>query len=305
MLLLTDTFGIPYIYYERFFSRRFRYFSKILDCILFLIFVSKYIMNPNVFILGAPCVRNRFVSLLLNKKYIIYLRCLHSNGEKLTYLSDKVDAFFKKFGINNRLTNPYMARCHLVTSKQTEKFLKFRKAGNNIIDIGAIWLKNRILKKKSQSEFQKRKVYFISQAFAEHDFLDAQFEQENFVKNLSSFLLKENLELIIKKHPRDYHAYNGFTLFNGNADKFLESISQDDIVVSFFSTLGFEISLLGGDVKFVSLPSLKEVYNPLYIQNNVKFYEGFDLDFSFLFDEKVTYSVFSQVECIDINRIIY
>lgn len=300
MELMAKEWGIPYACYQRYFNRKIRYLSKILDSFFFLLFVLKSNKNAEIVILGVPCLRNRLLSIFLGKKYIMYLRCLHSNGENLPYLSDKIDHFFKKFGINNCLTNPYMAEIHFVTSPQTECFLNIRKAGNHIIDIGAVWLKNKSLRERSE----KGKVYFISQAFSEHSLVEAHSDQINFVKDLSLFLQDRGIEFVIKKHPRDYFSYEGYTLFDGNADAFLNHLSKDDIIISSFSTLGFEISLLGGNVKFISLPSLQKMLNPLYIQNNVFFYENFGTDFSFLFDEKRTYSVFSNTVDIDVHKII-
>lgn len=297
MILMMNEWGTSYLLYSRFFNKKIRYLSKMIDCILFLFFVTKN-AGKNTAILAAPCLRNRIASLILSKKYIMYLRCLHSNGENLSFLSDKIDFFMKKFGINSKLTNPYIADVHLITSQQTKRFLSFRKADRKVIDIGAIWLKDVKLKKAVN---QNKRVYFISQAFAEHNFVEPQQEQVDFVKLLKSNVEKMGMELIIKNHPRDYYSYDGYTLFNGDAEDLINTVSEDDIVISFFSTLGFELSLIGADVKFVSLKSLSDIYPPLYQQNNIKFYENFNDDFSFLLSKKISYKIFSPIYLSGIN----
>lgn len=244
---------------------KLRYIDKLLDIFFFVVFILHQNIKVTA-IFGAPCLRNRIVSIILRKKFICYMRCLHTSSENLSSLSDKLGFYFKRIGLNNKLTNPYKADIHLVSSNITTKFLQERQAGNNIINIGALWLKNIRLKQSDE-----KRIFYITQAFEEHNFKVAHREQEIIIKFLDNKVKENNLQLLLKVHPRDNTNYKNISIFKGNSIDFLSNLTENDVIISTFSTLAFEAIAIKANVQFISFPAVSKEFNYLYEKNNIPY----------------------------------
>lgn len=288
-----------YKLYERKYFIKFRYLNKVLEIFYFLYFVFPLKIKYNsIEIIGGPCLRNRMVSIFLNIKLTYYLRCLHPNPEHLSSVSDKIDFLFKKLRINNKFTNNYIADKHIITSFVTRDFILARSAAKNIIDIGPVWLKDIKIKPG-----YKKRIFFITQSFKEHNLIEAQNAQKVIIDKLIVLLSRENIELILKVHPRDTAQYQGYSIFKGDAQELLNSITTEDIVVSAFSTLAFELTAIGANVKFVSYSGIAELYEPLYKKYNIEYFRMFELEnIDFLKKKKITYQVFSPINVGAMNE---
>ncbi|WP_273404302.1 hypothetical protein [Actinobacillus porcinus] len=281
-----------YILYKKSRIVKSRYLNKILEIFSFIKFVlSLKKRHQDIRIIGAPCLRNRVGSIILNIPIVYYLRCLHPNPEHLSSVSDKIDFLFKNIGLNNKFTNNYKADMHIITSPVTHNFLKVRKANQSVLDIGPIWLRDIELKSNG-----KRRVFFITQSFKEHHLAEAQLAQVEIIRKLTELLARERIELILKVHPRDTDMYTGYSTFNGDALDLLNNVTNNDVIISAFSTLAFELDSIGANVKFVSYNGIAQLYEPLYQRYNIKFTKlADDNDISFLNDEKVNYHIFSPI----------
>ena len=286
-----------YALYERKTITNLRYLNKILEIFIFGKFVLGFKSNKEVEIIGAPCLRNRIISIFFNIRLTYYLRSLHPSPERLSCLSDKIWFFLKKININNKFTNPYIANRHFITSTITKNFLIYRKADKNIIDISPIWLKDIKIKQNG-----KRRIIFITQAFSEHNLEVAKNEQKKIIDNLITALKEKGENLILKVHPRDKDRYAEYETFDGNAQDLLNDISINDIVISAFSTLAFELSAIGANVKFISYDGVDDLYENLYLKYNIKFTKcsNENLDINFLMSKKIEYNIFNPIN-LDIN----
>ena len=286
-----------YLLYERKKFSKNKYLNKILDIISFFKFVKNSKKNGKVEILSVPSIVSRAVSVFLQTKLNIYMRGVYPSPEHKSVLSDYIDFAFKKIGINNKFTNTYKADRHLITSVVTKNFLIYRKADKNIIDIPPIWLKDIKIKQNG-----KRRIIFITQAFSEHNLEVAQNGQKKIIDNLITALKEKGENLILKVHPRDKDRYAGYETFDGNAQDLLNDISINDIVISAFSTLAFELSAIGANVKFISYDGVDDLYENLYLKYNIKFTKcsNENLDINFLMSEKIEYNIFNPIN-LDIN----
>lgn len=266
LISIVQDMNTEYVVYNKKTITAYRYIDKLLDVVFFLIFVLKLSLK-NTTIIGVPCLRNRIISFFLRKKFICYVRCLHVGYDNLSSLSDKLGYYAKKIGLNNQLTNPYKADEHWVTWDITEEFLRYREAGDNIRNIGAVWLKDIQLKKSNT-----RRIFYITQAFAEHNLPKAHKEQLKIIHQLDVLLHERGESLILKVHPRDKADYSAYTQFKGDSKKFLSELSDKDIVISTFSTLAFEVLAIGGKVRFISTSIIGSLYNDLYEEFNMNYF---------------------------------
>lgn len=266
LISIVQDMNTEYVVYNKKTITAYRYIDKLLDVVFFLIFVLK-LGHKNKTIIGVPCLRNRIVSFFLRKKFVCYMRCLHVGYDNLSSLSDKLGYYAKKIGLNNQLTNPYKADEHWVTWDITEEFLRYREAGNNIKNVGAIWLRDIQLQKSDT-----RRIFYITQAFAEHNLPKAHKEQLKIIHQLDVLLHERGESLILKVHPRDKADYSAYTQFKGDSKKFLSELSDKDIVISTFSTLAFEVQSINGKVKFISYDNVSHLYHEVYRLYDINFY---------------------------------
>lgn len=230
-------------------------FSKAITLITFL---RKNKINT---IIGSPCLRNRIANFF-GVKYISYIRSLHPSPELASSLSDKIYFLFKKIGIESKILNPYSADICFVTSKITEGFLGYRGIEKfNIKNIGACWLDEL---STSDSENLNPSICFITQAFSKHLNEPAHREQIQALENSLDLAYRNEMELIIRKHPRDEYDYEkhftekaGCIKVNTETPRnFIKNFNPRTIIISSFSTLAFELLGSGASAIFISLGSV-------------------------------------------------
>jgi len=256
--ILSDA-GKKYITYEP--KNR----NKIYDSIHFLIYLKRRKIKT---IIGAPCLRNR-VARLFGITYISYLRSLHPSPEAASSLSDRIYFKLKSLGIKKNIFNPYSANICLVTANVTESFLIAREIEKfRIFNIGACWLKKEKLPPIEATDIS---LCFITQAFSEHLNEKAHQEQVNAIERFSRLAYEKGTTLTIRKHPRDFYNYLAHfhnkehnTKIKINTDtpiNFLTNFNQNNIIISSFSTLAFELLQSGAKAIFISLESAPSFYD--------------------------------------------
>lgn len=299
LIAVMELMGKDYVLYHKKHYTSLRYLNKILDIVVFLYFIFKYRKISNV-ILGVPNIKNRIASCIFKRKFVCYLRTIYTSADNFPYLSDKIDFWLKKVKINHILTNPYKAHYHLITSRITESFLIKRQAIiHGVYNIGAVWLNDIHIKANGE-----KRIFFITQAFEYHGLVDAQNDQRELVINLSKLLKERGENLILKIHPRDKDDYTDYTFFEGDSYNFLSELSKQDVVISFFSTLAFEVSAIGGNVKFVSFGTISDIYNDLYKAYNIDFLSIIEMNglYSFLCSEPSKYKLFNPLDVVNIKE---
>jgi len=290
--ILSDI-SAPYQIYQKTKKSKNRTLNKILETLSFIKFLHQQGIDT---VFGAPTLRNRIAHIFFKKKYINYLRALHPAPELATSLSDQIYFLGKKFKLESRLLNPYEATLCLTNSYITESFLKERDIDKNrIVNIGAVFLEGTPFLKNDDS---KPRVVFITQAYAEHKHPDADKEQQEVIRHILKITKKEDLKLIIRKHPRDNTDYDevlkdlseDYKINTDFPDVFISTLSIKDIAISPFSTMAFELQSRDLRTIFInmhSMPSYDSAFKkngiistdwkkiesfslpPLYIQNKV------------------------------------
>lgn len=236
---------------------------------------------------GYPMLKHRIISIMsLGKiKHISYIRGLHADANNFSGFSDTIFKFLKKVPFLIRFNN-FQADKIITIGKMNKDFLLSRHVESDRIKlIEPIWLSS-INKIANPIEVGNScRVYFITQAFERHGYPKAQKSQEEMVFKLKAgFDELKSHSFIVRKHPRDITGkYDGCEVDSTLYHVFLGSLQSNDIVISPFSTLAFEISYLGGRVIFYSTDVLDEFYadaysrlgispikNPEDIINNIK-----------------------------------
>lgn len=267
LVYISDKLGVEYMLIsEEVHKFGNRYVNKLYEFFLLFFYVIKY--RPSA-ILGAPSFKNRITSWVTRLKFYSYLRGLHPSSQHASSISDQIYFLFKRVGKDSKLINNYLADHCFVSSIITKKFLIERGvSADNISIVGPIWLNStpRIAESSDNA-----RVFFLTQSYKEHKLFIAAQEQTMIVGKVKDFCARENLSFTLKKHPRDTTLYPGINVFQGDATEFLSSLTKNDIVVSCFSTLAFEIEYLGGNVCYFVFSELEDTMNEAFIYSGVDF----------------------------------
>jgi hypothetical protein len=249
---------------------KFRILTKIKQFVFLMYLVLLY--RPDVIFSGYPLLKHRLINIISfgNIKHFSYLRGLFADASNYKGFSDSLYLKIKK---NPSLLKFNNFQCDkiITISKLNVNFLLARSVSKERIElIDPPWLQN-IKEKRECNNANKicnvsRIIYFVSQAFASHSSMDAAKSQLEFATQLKYKLREIGVELIIRKHPRDYTNYEeyGFRINNVPSYEFIEMLNENDILISPFSTMAFEAAYLGVDSIFYSTPELDKSYSRVY-----------------------------------------
>lgn len=272
-------------------------FSKVLSLIDMILFCVKY--KPFI-ILGTPNFQNRITSYFLGIKYITYMRAIHANSKVLTSFSDYIYKYLNFISNKSFLINNYQADFCIVSSKITKQFLIERGINNNkIIICGPIWLKKY---NKLKNGGNKRRLIYITQAYKEHRLYEADKGQKEYVKFLKKISSDLGLELYLKIHPRDKTNYDNCNILKVSPEEFFNIVMIDDVVLSPFSTLAFELMYLGGNIKFVTFKGIDKIYEEIYKKYNIEILKN--LNKENLESEFRDYSIFKEIDIKNIKNFL-
>lgn len=240
--------------------------NKIYQLIVLIRGVSKG--GVRVLFTGYPMLKHRIISILsLGKiKHISYIRGLHADANNLSGYSDAIFKLLKKVPFLIRFNN-FQADKIVTIGEMNKDFLLSRRVESDRIKlIKPIWLSSINKISDPIQVGNSCRVYFITQAFERHGYPKAQKSQEEMVLKLKEGFDKlKSHSFIVRKHPRDVTGkYDGCEVDSTLYHAFLGSLQTNDIVISPFSTLAFEISYLGGRVIFYSTDVLDEFYADAY-----------------------------------------
>lgn len=246
------------IYFQEKKTQSFLY--KIIETFIFIFLILK--LKPDFLYTGFPIIKYRLVSMIFNVKYTAYIRGLIFSSNINLGMGDKLRYSGFSFLFKSILFNTYHADKIITISEVNKNFIINRGvSANKIILISPPWLK----KKKIKKNLNIKKIVFITQAFAHHNAKNAQDSQSSFLKTLISYVNFHKLDLIIRKHPRDfenYHKYltNNISLNEDSPEFFLNSIDTSYILISSLSTFAFEAMYTGYRTLFYSTKELDKFY---------------------------------------------
>jgi hypothetical protein len=253
------------IFKERNFSR-FKFIDKVAQTIYFIFIVISE--KPDYIFSGNSMFKHRMVTLLFGVKHIAYFRTLFFYKKAKTGgLIDKLRyGYFGKF-FKGYLFNSFEATHILTVSELNILFFQERMIEKNKIFLtGPVWLDGRRVGKKNI----KPKIIFLTQAFLWHGYVDQHNSQTIFLKGLISYAQSINMDLLIRKHPRDSMQYEKYFNFHnvkfseGDYQSFMDQIDQIDIVVTPLSTMAFELMHLGARCSFYTTNALQVIYKDAY-----------------------------------------
>ncbi|WP_110024852.1 hypothetical protein [Mangrovibacter plantisponsor] len=243
---------------------------------LLILFYAVLRFKPGILFSGYPMLKHRLISLcLFNKvKHYSYLRGLFADSSNFKGYSDKLFLMLRKSKVIKKIGNFQCDKIFTV-SEVNKKFLLERDVSEErIFGIPPLWLldlKSTVRAKNS------RVIYFVTQAFASHSCPEAAESQCLFLNELIKEFKSRNLELVIRKHPRDYTSYSiddNVSIDDRPNYEFLEGIKSQDVLISPFSTLAFEASYLHATVLFYSTPELDALYGNAYKKINAKVFNA-------------------------------
>lgn len=226
--------------------------------------------RPATIFSGSPMLRHRLLAKIFNVKHVYYLRGLHPNPDVASSLSDKL---FFKLGKPKKATllNAYAGQIALVTSYVNKSFLIARGVDHNkIFVIGAPWLSPG--KDRSLDSIVCERVFFITQAFSFHHHNEAQKEQYDMASNLQDLFASSGFKFVVRKHPRDFGDYEGFDVDSSDSKGFIDEVAEGDVVITPYSTLGFELVKYGARPVFYSTESMQKIYGRAYVRLGIKPY---------------------------------
>ncbi|TDN55625.1 hypothetical protein [Scandinavium goeteborgense] len=249
---------------------RFRIITKIKQFVLLIYLVLLY--RPDVIFSGYPLLKHRLINVISfgSVKHFSYLRGLFADASNYKGFSDLLYLKIKRIPSLLKINN-FQCDKIITISNLNVNFLLARSVSKELIDlIEPPWLENIKEKRKSNRGnigfYNDRTIYFVSQAFAVHSSMDAAKSQLEFAIELKHKLKDKGIELIIRKHPRDYTVYEdyGFSINKAPSYDFIEMLHENDILISPFSTMAFEASYLGVNSIFYSTPELDKSYARVY-----------------------------------------
>lgn len=252
----------------RYTKNRSRIITKIKQFILLVYVVCMH--RPDVIFSGYPLLKHRLISLLYpgRLRHYSYLRGLFADPLNYKGFSDRLYLKIKRWPTLLKFNNFQCDRIYTVSEINVD-FLRARSVQQRIIElIPPPWL-DKIAKQREKQVYAIKKnsdFYFVTQAFAAHSSEAASESQLEFALKLRIELNKKNLNLIIRKHPRDnidYEKY-GFLVNSIPSYEFLVSLNSNDCLISPFSTMAFEASYFNIAIIFYTTPELDSLYARVY-----------------------------------------
>ncbi|WBU50969.1 hypothetical protein PF050_08665 [Kosakonia pseudosacchari] len=261
---------------------RYRLLNKIKQFSYLFYLMVKF--RPDVIFSGYPLLKHRITSLLSlgRVKHYSYLRGLFADPKNYKGFSDFLYLKLLNYPKLLKICNFQCDRIFTV-SKINVDFLIARGVLPLLITlIPPPWLK--LIKKRREDNLDcaggKGYIYFVTQAFSSHSFKDAAASQIKFALKIKGYLDADCIDLIIRKHPRDYTNYEGLGFFVNKVSSydFISSLNVNDILISPFSTLAAEASYFGIRVIFYSSLELDNIYSKIYERLGIKpFYKAEDV----------------------------
>lgn len=253
---------------------------KQLLILFFLVVVNK----PDVIFSGYPLLKHRLVNIFSfgRIRHFSYIRGLFADSNNYRGFSDYLYLKLKKHPSLIRVNNFQCDKIYTV-SKLNVDFLFARGVHPGVIDlIPPPWLKKIKNKRhvERKCEIHHGSIYFVSQAFASHSSQDAAESQLQFAIKLRERLSVCGMDLIIRKHPRDNTDYTclGFKTNSLSSYEFIERLNLNDVLISPFSTMAFEVAYCGIKTLFYSTVELDRIYSRVYEKLSLNpFYSANDI----------------------------
>lgn len=260
---------LPQSYKVYSYDRAHRYFlNKIIQLFLLFFLVVKH--RPDILFSGYPLLKHRVINILsFNRvKHYSYLRGLFADSRNYRGFSDKLFLLISKLNFFYKINNFQCDKIFTI-SKLNVDFLLARGVRFEVIQlISPPWLKRIEIERSvlKASDAPKGIIYFVSQAFDAHSCNEAAKSQVDFACQLKQELEASGYHLIVRKHPRDYTNYEilGLEFNAATSYNFIESLSKNDILISPFSTLAFEVAYFNIKVIFYSTRELDGLYSGVY-----------------------------------------
>lgn len=252
---------------------KFRFINKLKQLAFLIYSIVKY--RPDIVFSGYPMLKHRLVNIFsaFRIKHYSYLRGLFADSKNYKGFSDHLYLMLKKYHLPLTINNFQCDKIFTISALNI-KFLLARSAKQENIElIPPPWLE-KIKKQKTLSGsdvISGGHVYFVTQAFMSHSCKAAAESQIVFATELHEHLKQNGVELIIRKHPRDYTDYEkyGFSINNISSYEFIRTLCPNDILITPFSTMAFEARFFDVNIIFYSTSDLDELYKKVYSDLNI------------------------------------
>lgn len=257
------------IYFKQF--MKLKLLNKTIEMIQF--FLMYWNMKPDFLYTGSSMLKYRVISKIFKVTHVAYFRGLMFDPSNYSGFSDKLR--FGKFSylFQSDFFNASYADQIITISEINKKFITSRNIpAEKISLISPPWLKKNDFCMKQNKKIKT--LIFITQAFKEHGLNNAHKSQISFLEKLIIYAKSNNLNIIIRKHPRDFHNYNiqqvdGILLNQEPPEGFLRTINSSSMLISPLSTFAFEAIYIGHKVIFYSTEELDKIYLQSYKYLNI------------------------------------
>lgn len=233
-------------------------------------------------IIGVPLLTFRILSLLSfgRIKQVSYIRGVIVKSGKNTSLSSKINYYFcflSKCDFFNKLISDYYSNLVVCIGGATADFIKSRGVPEaNICVIGSVYCDS--INEKRILQHKGKEIVYISSAFSLHGYSDTQYQQQELVIGIQSFIERkygDQIKFKVRVHPREsIDDYAKFIGRGGIVDtsenlKFDSYQKDNTLFLSTVSTLLFEVAYLGYKVEFISNEHFNSIFNDWYAALNV------------------------------------
>lgn len=226
--------------------------------------------RPVLVFSGFSMLKHRVVSGALRVPHFAYIRGVVFDPRVSVGISDRVRFGVLKRLVPRRVVATYSADQVFTVGEVNRRFLLGRGIpADRVHVVGPVWLAPELRGAVAAQQPYSPRAYFVTGAWEAHGRMEEHEAQLEITRRLAREW-RNGTELAFRVHPRDLHQYEAdpdfanVVLDRTPPEEFLESLSEQDVVIAPLSTLAFEALFVGRRVVFYRDPSATSAYNHIY-----------------------------------------